>query len=239
MMAKAMCPFKKNNCGNSTGFNFTDIGQQQNINVTLPQGETCTYQIQAQCGLPSFKPNDTTGFDIEVIDYDDDDLDVPAVISAKEEDRDDDEGKKKERREFGSDQRAPKPPKGIKVERGDRDEKKPPRNGTKPDEKEGEKKRGPQARRYDPGQGPEQKFKGGKKSNATEPRCKRRYQQLSVTALGDVNGTSAARILQTGGTPMYTMTLQVGSADFSASSAFTYGASLTFVILSFALSLAW
>ena len=30
--------------------------------------------IQAECGLPMFMPNDTTGFDVEIIDYDDDDL---------------------------------------------------------------------------------------------------------------------------------------------------------------------
>ena len=28
----------------------------------------------ADCGLPSFKPNATEGFDIETIDYDEDDL---------------------------------------------------------------------------------------------------------------------------------------------------------------------
>jgi hypothetical protein len=37
-------------------------------------GETCTFYVEADCGLPAFKPNDTTGFDIDVIDYDEDDL---------------------------------------------------------------------------------------------------------------------------------------------------------------------
>jgi hypothetical protein len=50
------------------------VGQQQNINITLPQGETCSFQVTADCGLPAFKPNDTTGFEIESVDYDDDDL---------------------------------------------------------------------------------------------------------------------------------------------------------------------
>lgn len=81
-MAKALCPFRKSNCGNNTAFNFTDVGQSQTIDVTLPQGETCTYQIEAQCGLPSFKPNDTTGFDIEVIDYDDEDMGAPPAGTA-------------------------------------------------------------------------------------------------------------------------------------------------------------
>jgi len=32
--------------------------------------------ITADCGLPAFEPNDTTGFEIETIDYDEDDLDA-------------------------------------------------------------------------------------------------------------------------------------------------------------------
>jgi len=46
----------------------------------LKAGETCTYNVQADCGLPSLKPNDTTGFEIETVDYDDDDIaDVPVT----------------------------------------------------------------------------------------------------------------------------------------------------------------
>lgn len=79
MMAKALCPFNKRKCGNNTGFSFDSVGQKQNINITLNKGETCTFQVEAQCGLPSFKPNDTTGFDIETIDYDEDDLDSAGI----------------------------------------------------------------------------------------------------------------------------------------------------------------
>ena len=79
MMAKAICPFNRRSCGNNTAFNFDSVGQKQNINVTLNKGETCTFQIEAQCGLPAFKPNDTTGFDIETIDYDEDDLDSAGI----------------------------------------------------------------------------------------------------------------------------------------------------------------
>ncbi len=74
MLAKSLCPFRKNSCGNNTAFGFDSQGQQQSVNISLAQGETCTFQIQADCGLPTFKPNDTTGFDIETIDYDADDL---------------------------------------------------------------------------------------------------------------------------------------------------------------------
>ena len=55
--------------------------------------------------------------------------------------------------------------------------------------------RGPQAARFNPEtDGPERAFKGGMK-NGTEPKCKKRYQQISVTALGNLT-TSASRILQ-------------------------------------------
>jgi hypothetical protein len=40
--------------------------------------------VEAECGLPAFKPNDTTGFDIEVVDYDEEDLEVVGEISTLE-----------------------------------------------------------------------------------------------------------------------------------------------------------
>ncbi len=44
------------------------------MNINLAIGDTCTFKVQAKCGLPAFKPNDTTGFDIVVLDYDEADL---------------------------------------------------------------------------------------------------------------------------------------------------------------------
>lgn len=44
------------------------------MNLTLPAGETCTYLIEAICGLPSISLNDSTNFDIDIIDSDDDDV---------------------------------------------------------------------------------------------------------------------------------------------------------------------
>jgi hypothetical protein len=79
-MAKALCPFRQSYCGNSSAFKFDQVGQNQKINITLMLGETCTYLVEADCGLPSFKPNDTVGFDIEVIDYDEDDLKMRRVL---------------------------------------------------------------------------------------------------------------------------------------------------------------
>jgi hypothetical protein len=47
-----------------------------------------------------------------------------------------------------------------------------------------EKSKGPMSQRFNPNNGTEGKFKGGKPGNMTV--CKRRYQQISITALGDV-----------------------------------------------------
>ena len=43
--------------------------------MTLAPGETCNYKIRSFKGCPAFKPSDTTGFEIENLDFDDDDLD--------------------------------------------------------------------------------------------------------------------------------------------------------------------
>lgn len=135
MMAKAICPFNKKGCGNNAAFNFDTVGQKQNINITLNQGETCTFQVQADCGLPSFMPNDTTGFDIETIDYDDDDLDSAGIMASEvsngnSTNKTEPKGNKKD---FGSDKKQPKPPKIAIPQRSDKpnqDKKGPMQNGT-------------------------------------------------------------------------------------------------------------
>ena len=223
MMAKAICPFNRRSCGNNTAFNFDSVGQKQNINVTLNKGETCTFQIEAQCGLPAFKPNDTTGFDIETIDYDEDDLDSAGIQAQEREERSGNSTNKTEpkgpRKEFGSDKKPPKPPKIAIPKRSDKPEKPAPNNGTKKGEKpenESQKKKGPEAKRFNPDEkkkGESQKFKNGVR-NGNETLCKKRFQQLSITALGDVNST-AARILQTEDPEVYIMTLEIGTEDFS------------------------
>ena len=87
MLAKALCPFKKASCGtNSTVIDFAKTGEQQNINITLEIGETCHFEVRAECGLPMFKPNDTAGFDIESVEYDEDDLVTPLPITQAKED---------------------------------------------------------------------------------------------------------------------------------------------------------
>lgn len=76
--------------------------------------------------------------------------------------------------------------------------------------------KGPEKKRFNPDEGSERTFKGGKRGDPNENICKKRYQQISVTALGDVNATASGRILQT--STVYSMTLQVGTTDFQASS---------------------
>jgi hypothetical protein len=96
----------------------------------------------------------------------------------------------------------------------------PPLNGTKngnKTENEPPKKKGPESKRFNPDErkGQPQKFKDGVR-NGNETICKKRFQQLSVTALGDVNSTTA-RILQTEDPEVYIMTLEIGTEDFSGS----------------------
>jgi hypothetical protein len=56
--------------------------------------------------------------------------------------------------------------------------------------------KGPQIAKYDPSTNGGQKvFKDGAKANATDPICKKRYQQITVTALGNLTTTNSSRIL--------------------------------------------
>lgn len=74
-----MCPFNKTSCGgnNTIDFQGDSVGEKKVINITLPTGETCQFKVKAKCGLPAFEPlNETTGFDIQIVDYDEDDLDT-------------------------------------------------------------------------------------------------------------------------------------------------------------------
>lgn len=106
------------------------------------------------------------------------------------------------------DKRPPLPPRNILPVRPDR-----PLNGT--NNTKGPIT-GPQARRFDPNQGPEQRFKGGEKPSKANV-CKKRYQQISITAIGNLGSSTTSRILQTSTTPpIYTMTLEVGTTIFSS-----------------------
>jgi len=88
--------------------------------------------------------------------------------------------------------------------------------------------KGPQKKVYNPSEGTERRFKGGERPERANI-CKKRYQQISITALGDVNTTSSTRILQTA--PVYTMTLQVGTTDFASSGVLTKLGGLAFALV--------
>ena len=138
------------------------------------------------------------------------------------------EKKKDEKRDFSSNKTSPKPPKTLKIKE-EKEVKEQKKNETKEGSKtKNEKPSGPQKKRYNPEEGSERRFKGGEKSaNATI--CKKRYQQISITALGDVNTTTnGTRILQTA--PLYTMQLQVGTSDFSSANALTHMSALALAL---------
>jgi len=54
--------------------NLVTLAHKKNVTVSIPEGETCTFKVKTRRGVPAFKPNNTNGFDIAVLDYDDDDL---------------------------------------------------------------------------------------------------------------------------------------------------------------------
>lgn len=88
MLAKGLCPFNKANCGgNSSMLDFNTVGDSQKVSISLQVGDTCHFEVRAECGLPMFSPNDTTGFEIESVEYDEDDLtssDLSGVTKAIE-----------------------------------------------------------------------------------------------------------------------------------------------------------
>ena len=52
---------------------FNNTGESQSINMTLPPGGVCMFEMRAKCGLPAFRPNSTDGIDIQYIQFDDTD----------------------------------------------------------------------------------------------------------------------------------------------------------------------
>jgi hypothetical protein len=153
VLALGMCPFTKSRCGsaNST-LNFTGslVGQTQTLNISLALGETCTYRVQSNCGLPEFTPlANTTGFDIQVVDFDDDDVNVnsPAPLPLTSLQQTNASSLLAvAKKSFDS--------KTFKVRRATANIK----NATK----------GLIAKSYNPNEGVEYKFKSGKKANSSE-----------------------------------------------------------------------
>ena len=166
-LAKFACPFVNTSCGPNNTYEFTEAGASLSINITLEPGQTCFYDIKTKCGAPVFRLNDTTGLDIEYIDYDDK-LDIPQaeVIVVNETSTVDKTTLK-----------TKTPKKGMPS----RDMKFKKDNGS-------ETVKGPRAGRYNPhsadGTKP-RKFKGGQKDYDNETECSHGYRHtlLVVTSL--------------------------------------------------------
>lgn len=179
-----MCPFNRSSCGSNNEIDFNSTAsEKKTVNITLPTGETCTFKIKAKCGLPTFEPlNDTTGFDIQIVDYDEDDLDASnsARLLQALPPPQNNTNKTGDKKEDG--ERKPKEMKNkaANVTRV---------NGPKSDKEF----KGPQLKTYNPDEGKKREFKGGAKLNQTSM-CKNRYQQISVTYMGNLTGS--ARLLQ-------------------------------------------
>lgn len=226
VLAKGFCPFPRTKCGASQDFDFGEVGEKTDISINITAGETCTYRIKADCGVPSFKPSTTDGFEIDNVDYDDDDLDESSrlrILQGK-----DNKGNNSWRSNRTKEERKSA---GFKAEREIR---RAARNMTiRRNQTDGAGKRGPKVAKFDPSavRDGKQRYKGGKR-NGTEPLCKPRYQQISVTALGNL--TTSSRILQS---DVYTMTLEIGSDDFEVSagafSLFFSASVLVFSLLAF------
>lgn len=184
VLAKEFCPFQGAKCGSIQNFDFGDVGENTNINITLAPGETCNYRVRTYKGFPTFQPSDTTGFEIENVDYDDDDLQDERRMLQVEGGKRGLNKTKDERKRLGfkAESESPKPKRNKSVSYRCDD------NGTQP-------KKGPKAGKFDPSDPNSKKFKGGNRDKS-EPLEKVRYQQISVTALGNLTSNTSSRILQ-------------------------------------------
>lgn len=74
VLAKSICPYRSSMCGPKNTYQYNSWGadQQNNITVNVPPGETCSYIVNTQCGVPMFQTNETAGFDIDSFEYADD-----------------------------------------------------------------------------------------------------------------------------------------------------------------------
>jgi hypothetical protein len=79
--SKYVCQYNTAACGSTTNFTLPAINSTATLNVTnLALGQSCFYKVQATCGGPSFKPNDTSRVEIEFVEFRDSDLNSSDVI---------------------------------------------------------------------------------------------------------------------------------------------------------------
>jgi hypothetical protein len=77
-MARYVCPFETAYCGNTSQILLNNTGDAIDLNMTIPAGGVCMYEMRAKCGVPAIEPNTTdTSVEISFIQYDD--TDAPAT----------------------------------------------------------------------------------------------------------------------------------------------------------------
>jgi len=70
-LAKTLCPWRQTACGPKQNYDYLFYGSlsKDNVTLSLGPGETCSYALKTTCGVPTYKPYTTAGFDIESVDY--------------------------------------------------------------------------------------------------------------------------------------------------------------------------
>ncbi len=159
------------------------------MNISLAAGETCTFRVQAKCGLPTFAAlANVTGVDIQVVDFDDDDIDaVASPIKAQQMALNVIANITKIITNITNSSAAMKAMKHLNESAA-----KLQRAGKGIDIKSIV---GPIAKSFNVDEGAKRQFKGGLKRSADEALCKARYQQISITPLVDIANATATRIL--------------------------------------------
>ena len=90
---------------------------------------------------------------------------------------------------------------------------------------------GPVAKSFNFDEESQRKFKGGLQASGSQPLCKGRYQQISITPLGDI-ATESARILQAVSSPLtYNLTIQVSTTQLEEASSAIQMAVSAFALL--------
>jgi len=91
MLAKNVCPYQSSKCGGKgTTFRFSTWGDstKTSLTTTLSNGDSCSFVVNTQCGVPAFQVGDTTGLQIETVDYTDDEAVRRRVLTGQEEEQD-------------------------------------------------------------------------------------------------------------------------------------------------------
>lgn len=79
--SKYVCQYNTAACGATSNFTLATVNSTASVNITaLALGQTCFYKVQAQCGGPSFRPNDTSKVEVEFVEFKDQDLNSSDVV---------------------------------------------------------------------------------------------------------------------------------------------------------------